>query len=363
MAYDLNLCLESLYGKNVLFRQSKDKWKQYFNSYLEGINTQRSQGLIPLYYDKPIGVQLELTHRCNLKCIQCYNNSGGHTSPEMTKEMWLNLAKQLGEMGIFECVISGGEPLICNYVFDVMDILNDYQVQFVFITNGLCLNNNNIKKLIKYRFNWIQVSIDGFKPETHDSIRGVKGSWEAAVIGAKKLCDLGLPVVAAYTVCKRNLDEVADFIDMCGYMGIQRAVVGEMIPVGRAGMNLKDEILSPAETDQLDNIIEEKRSKWGDIFEITVPLPIEIQVKLKVLQPNGVILIRPDGNVRIDCIIPFSVGNLMQESLEDVWQRAKTIQYNKDLHNYVLEIENNASITNSAYGVSYVTEDYSISSK
>ncbi|MDT3697979.1 MAG: radical SAM protein [Thermincola sp.] len=360
MAYELNLCLERIYGQGSLFANSKDKWKHYFQAYLENINTQREQGLVPLYYENPLGVQFELTHRCNLKCIQCYNNSGGHKSAEMSREMWLDIARQVREMGVFECVISGGEPLICDYVFDVMDVLHEYQTQFVFITNGMLLTNENIKRLLKYRYNWIQVSIDGFTPETHDQIRGVKGSWEAAVVGLKKLCDLGMPTVAACTVSKRNLAEVGDFIDMCGYLGVTRVVLGEMIPVGRAGMNLKEELLTQEDLNYLEEIINEKRDKWQDIMEISVPLPMEIQVKLKVLQPNGVMLIRPDGNVRIDCIIPFSVGNLFAEPLEAAWERAKMVQYNKDLHQYVLEIESNSNILESKFGVSYVTEDYSI---
>ncbi len=362
MAYDLNLCLEKIYGKDILFQSSSEKWRSYFDSYLENVNNQREQGLVPLFYDKPIGVQFELTHRCNLKCAQCYNNSGGHKTPEMSREKWLEIARNLGEMGIFECVISGGEPLICEHVFEVMDILDEYKVQFVFITNGLKLNDEVIKKLLKYRFNWIQVSVDGFTSRTHDEIRGVKGSWESAITGMKKLCDLGFPVVAAYTVYKKNLDEVADFIDLCGYIGVTRVVIGEMLPVGRAGMNLRDQLLDENDMQKFNCVIDEKRAKWGSIFEITVPLPIEIQVKLKVIQPNGVILIRPDGNVRIDCIIPFSVGNLCEESLEEVWEKAKMIQYNKDLHKYALEINSNESLLDSSFGVSYVTGDYVVKS-
>jgi MoaA/NifB/PqqE/SkfB family radical SAM enzyme len=358
MAYELNLLLEKLYGKSLAFREHSYRWKAYFNACLDRLSWEREHGCLPHHYDRPLGVQLELTRRCNLRCVQCYNDSGTASSQEFSREQWLELARQIGEMGVFEIVISGGEPLLSDCVFDVMDVLDGYGVQFVFITNGWLVNKRTVKRLLKYRYNWVQISIDGSTAETHDRIRGVPGSFKRAITAAKTLSDVGLPVVAAFTACKLNLAEIGEFIDFCGLLGIGRVVIGEMIPVGRAAADLRSEMLTDEDSARLEEIVDEKREKWRDILEVSMPLPIEIQVKMKVLQPNSVLLVRPDGNVRIDCIIPFSVGNLRHESLEEVWARARLIHFNEDLHRYVLEVEDKWRLLESEYGVSYVTGDY-----
>jgi MoaA/NifB/PqqE/SkfB family radical SAM enzyme len=239
-----------------------------------------------------------------------------------------------------------------------MDILSAAKVQFIFITNGILVDADVIRRLLKYEFNWVQVSIDGFNPETHDRIRGKKGSWKRAVIAAKQLSDTGLPTVVAYTALKSNLSEIGDMIDFCGTMGVKRIVIGEMIPVGRAAKSLQNEILSKKDVERIIEVTMEKRKVWNDIFEIAIPLPFEIQVKLKVLQPNSVMLIRPDGNVRIDCIMPFSVGNVLEQSLDEIWENASLVHFNKDLHAYALEISDSTKISESQFGVSYVTKDF-----
>lgn len=117
--------------------------------------------------------------RCNLKCKHCYNRSGDSDRKTlMTPEKWIDLANQIvRDGGIFQCIISGGEPLLLSdKLFEIMDILHDDGTSFVVITNGLLLDREKVKRFLKYRFFWFQISIDGLTPEIHDEFRGVSGS-------------------------------------------------------------------------------------------------------------------------------------------------------------------------------------------
>lgn len=73
-------------------------------------------------------LQFELTSHCNMACKHCYNNSGVSNCPDkMTAEKWIAFAEYLVlKGGVFECLISGGEPLLLgDKLFRIMDILHE----------------------------------------------------------------------------------------------------------------------------------------------------------------------------------------------------------------------------------------------
>src|SRR5690242_11193879 len=65
--------------------------------------------------EAPVGVKLELTHLCNLKCPFCYTDSPRHTrakSVDLTDDEWRLIAADAIETGVLEAVVTGGEPLL-----------------------------------------------------------------------------------------------------------------------------------------------------------------------------------------------------------------------------------------------------------
>ena len=133
----------------------------------------QSIGLYPKKFKFPLLLQLELTRRCNVFCKHCYNNSGVDNTvcDAMTPQKWKDFCRYIvAHGGIFECVISGGEPLLLgDDLFEIMDILHNDGTYFLLITNGFLLTQEKVERLKKYRYKWIQVSIDGADADFHDS--------------------------------------------------------------------------------------------------------------------------------------------------------------------------------------------------
>src|SRR5438046_10064269 len=64
---------------------------------------------------RPVGVKLELTHACNLRCGFCYTDSPRHTlarTPDLADEDWLAVVDEAIALGVLEAVVTGGEPLL-----------------------------------------------------------------------------------------------------------------------------------------------------------------------------------------------------------------------------------------------------------
>lgn len=113
-------------------------------------------GLYPKKFDFPLLLQLELTKKCNVYCKHCYNNSGRGSvdADAMTPEHWKDFCRYVvSKGGVFECVISGGEPLLLGEnLFEIMDILHDDGSYFLLITNGFLLTQSVVNRLGKYRY-------------------------------------------------------------------------------------------------------------------------------------------------------------------------------------------------------------------
>ena len=282
----------------------------------------QKQGKYPLQFDFPLLLQLELTRRCNVFCKHCYNNSGGSVQVEdaMTPEKWIAFCRYIIEHGgIFECILSGGEPLLLgDNLFRIMDILHEDGTNFLLITNGFLLNKETVHKLEKYRYKWIQVSIDGATPEYHDAFRQRAGSWDKAVQGAFMVSESGLPLTIAHSVSPQNLSSVDKMCDLAYSLGAGNLILSAISLSGRT-YNNNDLLLNNQEKEALLQAIERNAQKYYGKMMIQRSLDEDLQYAQVTDIPNAGLIIRPDGSIRLDCMAPFSIGNILKDDFQTVW--------------------------------------------
>ncbi len=290
------------------------------NDYIKGLQESESY---PLYYSYPITLQFELTGDCNLNCAHCYNRSGDSDVVKGTKmgpEDWKRLAREVvNDGGIFQCILSGGEPLLLGkHLFDIMDILHDDGTSFIIITNGLLLTDRVVRQLSKYRFFWLQVSIDGATPEYHDKFRGVKGSWEKAVKGALEVSNQGIPLTIAHTVTPENLSDLEEMVELSCKLGAGTIILGEVLPSGRAITN-ENVILDYDQRNLMHEKIAALTKQYQDRVRIERSMSLSAAMQRYISTPNGGGIIRPNGDFRLDCMAPFVIGNVLEAPLKDIW--------------------------------------------
>lgn len=281
----------------------------------------KAEGGYPEQFFYPTTLQFELTGQCNLACKHCYNRSGdADRKTLMTPDKWCDLAKEIvRDGGIFQCIISGGEPLLLgNSVFDIMDILHDDGTSFVVITNGFLLTKEKVKRFAKYRFFWFQVSIDGHCPEIHDAFRGVDGSWEHAVQGALEVSSAGIPLVIASSITPKSLPYVDKMAELAYQLGANSIILGEILPSGRA-FSHPELLLSLEQRNQLYAMIDALNRQYAGKMVINRSADLKIQMQRYVIESNSGGIIRPNGDFRLDCMTPFVIGNVLQTPLKQIW--------------------------------------------
>lgn len=315
------------------------KDKKAANDETNNLRALIANGLYPEKFTMPLTLQFELTSRCNVHCKHCYNVSGEDNSKTdaMTPERWKNFAHYLvNHGGIFQCIISGGEPLLLgDDLFEIMNILHDDGTGFLVISNGLLMTQEKAKRFTKYRYKWFQISIDGVTRERHDAFRQRKGSWDAAVKAVFMLVNLGIPVTIAHTVTPESLGEVDDMCALAYQLGASGIILGEVMPSGRTYLNAEI-LLNHEQRNILHEKIMENMQKYSGRMSVQRSSGTKIQLLRAKDTPNTGAIIRPDGNIRLDCVAPFVIGNVIDEDFCEVWRtKAINVWSRPELQEYI----------------------------
>jgi len=145
-------------------------------------------------------LELQLLHRCNLRCRHCYL---GPPHPDMMSlEDSLAVAGQFARMGGLRLMISGGEPLLYPQLKEFIAQTGDLKLRRMLITNGTLITERNAVWL---EVENIQFSLDGWQ-KGHDLLRG-SGSFEQTMRGIRAAVHAGIPISIATMIHRGNLDE------------------------------------------------------------------------------------------------------------------------------------------------------------
>jgi radical SAM protein with 4Fe4S-binding SPASM domain len=145
-------------------------------------------------------LELQLLHRCNLKCFHCYLGPPRHNDIALTDA--LKITREFSEMGGLRLMISGGEPLLYNDLQLFISQTAGLGLRRVLFSNGTLINSNNVSWL---NVDEIQFSLDGWT-KGHDMLRG-KGAFDRTMKGIQTAVEAGIPVSFATMIHRGNLDE------------------------------------------------------------------------------------------------------------------------------------------------------------
>jgi radical SAM protein with 4Fe4S-binding SPASM domain len=166
----------------------------------------------------PMSALFELTFVCNHACSFCYNCPTGQK--EMNTAEVIDTLRKLAEFNILYLTLSGGEPLVRRDFFEIAEAARSLGFALRIYTNGFLIDEAMAKR-IKAVANpvEIEISIHGAKPETHDRLTCVPGSFKKIVAAARYLRAEGIKVNLKCPVTKDNQWEVLDMERIANDMG------------------------------------------------------------------------------------------------------------------------------------------------
>lgn len=281
-------------------------------------------GVEPMLKSKTAGnnrlwaVTLELTYRCNEKCIHCYLDTSkiAQKKCELKAEDWKRVIDQCYELGCFKVLVTGGEPTlypdflsICKYVIGKGMLLDIY-------SNGLAISDDLFDELKVLKFNSFSVSLYG-PSNFHDEITKVKGSFEKTFKTAMMLKCAGKDVYVKSVLFHRHLKDYFELKKMCERVGISVKPSIALLP-GRSGCTKASLALSDSELLRFAHC-ENAGGCMADLLGRMADGPV-------CMAGQNQIAINPFGEVYPCVALPISVGNVKSSTISEIWDGAPELK-------------------------------------
>lgn len=159
----------------------------------------------------PLSVCLWVTDYCNLSCRYCYAEpqQKGH----MEYKRLIALIDELVDIGVFDISVAGGEPLLYEHIFDVVEHCGKRNIQLGLLTNAVLLDDYYRAELTRVAAGkpfLLQVSLDSPNPEINNRTRG-RGHEVIRNIHGLKGCNIETQISCVLT--SANIDHAHTLID------------------------------------------------------------------------------------------------------------------------------------------------------
>ncbi len=184
------------------------------------------------------GVAMEVTERCNLRCVHCFAEAGGPGCTEPSTQELKDWIDKFSGLENFRYTLTGGEILVRKDWREILGHLAERQTESRILTNATLIDSGIARELRAFagsaRMSF-QISLDGPNPEINDRIRG-KGSFDAALRGISVLLDQGMApcIVISFSPNKINLGSVDGMIELLTGLGLSVLHMSVITRMGRA---------------------------------------------------------------------------------------------------------------------------------
>ena len=271
-------------------------------------------------------VSIEVTDRCNLHCSHCRIDTGAYEPS--TKEL-LKVIKEVAKLSPKIIVLSGGEPLLRQDIFTVIENIRKNGSIVQLNTNGQLITDKTIAQLLETGVEYIQISLEGPR-KINDLIRG-KGTYDKAFAACQKVKP-PIKLIINTTVSKFNLPHLRTFANdlfknnnklNVHLWGLKRFIPYNTLSKHLLGRDGLEKLLSIWEElkDEFDNVIIKTDTPQRNVKKASTVK--RIMDKYNIQQAGcsaGItcLTIRANGDVAPCPTIYLSCGNLHKTPIEQI---------------------------------------------
>ena len=286
----------------------------------------------------PDVVALELTYRCNHKCLFCscpWEANDTYKKSELSLQEWVNVIDNLIKNGVSTFTLTGGEPLMRNELREIIDIILSRGVTLSIISNGREIDDDFLDFLAERKIS-ISISLPGI--ETFVEHTGID-NVEHVLSLFEKTKTRGIKTTANIAVTKKNLPELYENIAYALIKGADYILLNRFIPGGR-GLDNQEFLLSIDETNMMLDIAEEVLSKANRYGHVGTELPLcaiknptnykYLQVSNLCAAAKGFFVVDPSGYIKVCNHSPQRIchySELSSLNTNEYWNRFRNRNY------------------------------------
>ena len=263
---------------------------------------------------------LELTYRCNEKCVHCYCPENRKTA-ELTAAQISELLDEFESMGGMSLLITGGEVFARKDIKAILRNLRHRNIVVNVISNLTMADEECLDLLADLMPRSVGCSIYSADPVIHDGVTRISGSWGRSVAAIRALKERGVPVIMKAPLMKhtihgwRDIEALADGMecDMQFDVNITPKNDGGQSPVD---LRVKDQaVLQDLFSSRFDRLY---------INDEPMTLAADEQRHQALLCGAGAtgLAVGPDGTIRACIGLMNALGKWPQQSLRNIWEHS-----------------------------------------
>ncbi|MFO0752777.1 MAG: radical SAM protein [Thermodesulfovibrionales bacterium] len=306
----------------------------------------------------PKWIAWEITRRCNLRCVHCRSSSEmeakGH--PDFSTEEAFRVLDDIAGYAKPVMVLSGGEPLMREDVFDIAQYGTGKGLRMCLATNGTLVTDAVCGKIKASGIRIVSLSLDGSTEEVHDNFRNEKGAFRGIMNAAGLFKKHGIDFIINSSFTKRNQEEIPRVYRLAKELGATAWYMFMIVPTGR-GEEIMNELISKEEYEEILDWHYQMEKNEPDMLVRPTCAPHYYRVVLQRSKEEGgtfqrrtlkfstggskgclagqlICLIDVDGNVLPCSYFPKAAGNIRRQSFKDIWENAELFKEMRDFKGY-----------------------------
>jgi MoaA/NifB/PqqE/SkfB family radical SAM enzyme len=275
----------------------------------------------------PLSAQFEITYRCNHLCTFCYNSPTGKR--EMTTPEIFEALRKMSDFGVLYITLTGGEPLCHKDFYKIAAEVRRLGMALRIYSNGyLMADQKVVDKIAALNPLEVEISIHGARPETHDALTRIKGSFVRTVAAIEKLVEAGLKINLKCPITKLNKDELYEIRDLATGMG-------QFITFDAVITPKDDGNQDPLSLRADDEVIEKYWGEWfQELHDGQLPPRANhcaADSTANCGSARAGFTIDPYGNI-LPCVAwRQNAGNILEvEDLKELWARSPVLNHVRD---------------------------------
>lgn len=282
----------------------------------------------------PTEMLLSLTHRCNFRCIYCFNAAGKGLSDELDTGEWLNVIQQAKALGVMHCTLTGGEPLLHPGFFKILEAVMHNDMLTTVCTNGSRLDDRTVSRMKELKLPLVQVSLDASDAELCDRMTAALGSFKRITTAIERLVAAGIPVYIKAVLTPLNAAQAGGLVDLCARLGVSQLVLDryDVSSSGRGGTEL---LIGKSDERLVKNAVSERIEANGGKLRVKLISYSRKWENGDDIIPCGAFRrsfnVLPDGEIsaceKLVGVPGMSAGNVRDTFIRDIWNsdRVSTI--------------------------------------
>ncbi|MGW5049023.1 pyrroloquinoline quinone biosynthesis protein PqqE [Streptomyces griseoluteus] len=275
--------------------------------------------------DSPFGLLAELTYRCPLACPYCSNPLNlGDYQDELTTDEWRRVLTEAENLGVLQCHLSGGEPLLRRDLVELVAHAHALGLYTNLITSALGFSRPRAEALRAAGLDHVQISIQADEPAVSDRIAGIP-SFRRKIEAMGVVKELGWPLTMNVVLHRHNIDRVADVLALAEEVGADRVELANTQYYGWAWRNRAALLPSRAQLEAAEAVTRAAGERLRDRMDIIYVIPDYYSRYPKpcmggwasrqlTVTPNGDVLPCPAAQS-----LPLPRAGVREDSLERIW--------------------------------------------